>query len=62
MLLVYSYTDPLPLLQAGLGPIRQRLHQETCGRYGFKEAFTGADAETMRLVLKEVKKRYVLKL
>lgn len=46
--------------QAGLAPIRERLYRETVGRYGFRKEFTRADAETMREVLTEIKKRCIV--
>lgn len=45
--------------QSGLAPIRDRVYQETVQRYGFNEEFTKAEAETMREVLRELRRRCV---
>ena len=50
----------LPNLQSGLACIRERLLQETVHRYGVKEEFVKAEAETMKEVLVELRRRYIV--
>ena len=60
-IIVYNLTVDivLPNLQSGLACIRERLLQETVHRYGVKEEFLKAGAETMKEVLIELRRRYV---
>ena len=46
------------LSQSGLESIKERLWQETVQRYGVKEEFVKAEADTMREVLAELTRRY----
>ena len=48
----------LHVLQSGLACIRERLLQETVQRYGVKEEFVKAEADTMREVLAELRRRW----
>ena len=62
--LLFHLLSTLPHLslsfpQDGLAPVRERLYRETVQRYGFNEEFIKADAETMREVLRELKRRCV---
>jgi hypothetical protein len=49
-----------PTAQSGLECIKERLWQETVQRYGVKKEFVKAEADTMREVLAELRKRYIL--
>lgn len=44
--------------QAGLASIKSRVYKEIVGRYGFKEEFTKADAETMKAVFSRLREKY----
>lgn len=46
-------------LQSGLAGIRERLLQETVERYGVSKEFVKAEADTMRDVLAELRRRYM---
>ena len=52
--------DSWPAAQPGLECIKERLWQETVQRYGVKKEFVKAEADTMREVLAELRKRYSL--
>ena len=46
-------------IQSGLECIKERLWQETVQRYGVNKEFVKAEADTMREVLAELRKRYI---